>query len=163
MASPGREGATSHLFPPASDAGATTRRGELGYSTGRPSIWRWRDHSADRSASRATPMPCGSRPSMAALTRSGARKASEIVMLIFRVVQPSQSFLIEGVTAQCPRYLSAQFRIGISLRDLKGSLSIARHQNRYYLEAQRSEKLLAGGFNAPTGNPIRLASRRRIG
>jgi hypothetical protein len=41
VASPGREGATSHLFPPASDAGATTRRGELGYSTGRPSIWRW--------------------------------------------------------------------------------------------------------------------------
>ena len=32
MASPGREGATSHLFPPASDAGATTGRGELGYS-----------------------------------------------------------------------------------------------------------------------------------
>jgi hypothetical protein len=32
VASPGREGATSHLFPPASDAGATTGRGELGYS-----------------------------------------------------------------------------------------------------------------------------------
>ena len=32
--------------------------------------------SADRSARRATPMPCGSRPSIAALTRSGARKAS---------------------------------------------------------------------------------------
>ena len=30
------------------------------------------------------PMPSGSRPSSAALTRSGARKASEIVMLILR-------------------------------------------------------------------------------
>src|SRR5262249_29709980 len=29
---------------------------------------------------RATPIPCGRRPSTAALTRSGARKASEIVM-----------------------------------------------------------------------------------
>ena len=33
-------------------------------------------------------MPCGSRPSMAALTRSGARKASEIVMLTLRTLQP---------------------------------------------------------------------------
>ena len=33
-------------------------------------------------------MPRGSRPSMAALTRSGARKASEIVMLTLRTLQP---------------------------------------------------------------------------
>jgi hypothetical protein len=43
----------------------------------RPSISCWRDHSGGMSASRATPMPRGSRPSIAALTRSGARKASE--------------------------------------------------------------------------------------
>ena len=33
------------------------------------------------SQSRATPMPCGRRPSIAPLTRLGARKASEMVML----------------------------------------------------------------------------------
>ena len=36
----------------------------------RPRIRRWRDHSAGRSARRVTPMPWGSRPSIAALTRS---------------------------------------------------------------------------------------------
>ena len=49
------------------------------------------DHSAGKSVRRATPMPYGSRPSMAALPRSGARKASEIVMLTFRTLQPSRS------------------------------------------------------------------------
>jgi len=34
------------------------------------------------------PLLWGSRSSMAALTRSGARKASEIVMLTFRVLHP---------------------------------------------------------------------------
>ena len=38
-------------------------------------------------------MPCGSRPSMAALTRSGARKASEIAMLTFRALQFSRKIL----------------------------------------------------------------------
>jgi hypothetical protein len=43
-----------------------------------------RHHYSDgKSVRRATPMPCGSRPSMAALTRSGVRKASEIVMVYF--------------------------------------------------------------------------------
>ena len=71
-------------FPDADRSGR--RRGSIWWlrHAGRPSIWRWRDHSAGRSRRRATPIPCGSRPSMAALTRSGARKASEIVMLTFR-------------------------------------------------------------------------------
>ena len=56
------------------------------YCAGSPSIGCWRDHSAGRSARRVTPMPCGSRPSMAALTRSGARKASEMVMLTLRTL-----------------------------------------------------------------------------
>ena len=42
------------------------------YCAARPSIWCWRDHSAGKSARRATPIPCGSRPSMAAVTRSGS-------------------------------------------------------------------------------------------
>ena len=53
---------------------AETGSNERDYAL-RPSIRCWRDHSAGRSLSRTTPIPCGSRPSMAALTRSGARKA----------------------------------------------------------------------------------------
>ena len=60
----------------------------------RPNIWCCRDHSAGRSQRRATPMPRGSRPSMAALTRSGARNASEIVMLSFRALQPSRFAMV---------------------------------------------------------------------
>jgi hypothetical protein len=62
----------------------------LGQCAGKPSISRCLDHSAGKSVRRATPMPCGSRPSMAALMRSGARKASEIVMLTFRTLQLSR-------------------------------------------------------------------------
>src|SRR5215211_346479 len=47
----------------------------------RPSIRYCRDHSVGASRRRATPIPRGRRPSTAALTRSGARKASEIVRL----------------------------------------------------------------------------------
>jgi len=50
----------------------------------RPSIAVWRDHSTGASRRRVTPMPRGSRPSIAAFTRSGARKASDIVMLTWR-------------------------------------------------------------------------------
>jgi hypothetical protein len=43
-------------------------------------------HSAGASRSRSTPMPRGKRPSTAARTRSGARNASEIVMLTWRAL-----------------------------------------------------------------------------
>ena len=43
-------------------------------------------HSAGASRSRSTPMPRGKRPSTAARTRSGARNASEIVMLTWRTL-----------------------------------------------------------------------------
>jgi len=43
-------------------------------------------HSAGASRSRSTPTPRGSRPSTAALTRSGARNASEMVMLTWRTL-----------------------------------------------------------------------------
>ena len=52
-----------------------------------PSIECLRGHAAGASNRRATPIPCGSRPSTAALTRLGARKASEIVMLTWRLLQ----------------------------------------------------------------------------
>ena len=50
-----------------------------------------------KSARRATPMPCGSRPSIAALTRSGARNASEIVMLTLRALHPLRSAILSAV------------------------------------------------------------------
>jgi len=43
-------------------------------------------HSAGASRSRSTPIPRGKRPSTAARTRSGARNASEIVMLTWRTL-----------------------------------------------------------------------------
>jgi hypothetical protein len=43
-------------------------------------------HSAGASRSRSTPMPRGKRPSTAALTRSGARNASEMVILTCRTL-----------------------------------------------------------------------------
>jgi len=60
------------------------------YCAARPSIWCWRDHSAGKSARRATPIPCVSCPSMAAVTRSGARKASEIVIFTLRTLHLSR-------------------------------------------------------------------------
>jgi hypothetical protein len=50
------------------------------------------------------PMPCGRVPRIAAWTRSGARKASEIVMFTLRAVQPSRlaidsAFAVASVTS----------------------------------------------------------------
>jgi len=44
-------------------------------------------------------MPWGSLPSIAALTRSGARKASEIVMLTFRALHPSRFAIVSALAA----------------------------------------------------------------
>ena len=52
-----------------------------------PSSSNCRLHSAGASRSRSTPMPRSKRPSTAALTRSGARKASEILALSHRTLQ----------------------------------------------------------------------------
>jgi len=51
-----------------------------------PSASNCRVHSAGASRSRSTPMPRGKRPSTAALTRSGARSASEMVILTCRTL-----------------------------------------------------------------------------
>src|SRR6476619_6974586 len=48
-------------------------------------------HSVGGSRSRSTPMPRGRRPSTAALTRLGARKASEMVMLTCRTLHFSRA------------------------------------------------------------------------
>jgi len=80
------------------------------YCAGTPSIWYWRDHSTGKSVRRATPMPWGSLPSMAALTRSGARKASEIVMLIFRVLQFSRFAMLSALAVGSATSSSSQRR-----------------------------------------------------
>ena len=57
----------------------------------KPSIAYWRDHSAGASRRRVTPMPRGNRPSTAACTSSGARNASEIVILTCRMLHFSRA------------------------------------------------------------------------
>ena len=70
-------------------------------------------------------MPCGTRPSMAALTRSGARKASEIVMLIFRALQFSRLAMLSALAVgsamsspsqQRPRAIATTNRARVSER-----------------------------------------------
>src|SRR6266536_3619281 len=56
-----------------------------------PRIWYWRAHPGGSSSIRATPIPCGSLPSTAALTRDGARKASERVILTCRLLHCSRA------------------------------------------------------------------------
>jgi hypothetical protein len=80
------------------------------HCAGRPSIWCCRHHSTGKSVRRATPMPCGSRPSMAALTRAGARNASEIVILIFRALQRSRLAMLSAVAAGSAISSSSQRR-----------------------------------------------------
>ena len=60
-------------------AGAGALRPERGHCS---------DHAIGRSIKRLTPKPRGSRPSIAALTRAGQRKASDSVMRIERSVLP---------------------------------------------------------------------------
>ena len=61
------------------------------YSGLSPSASNCRLHSVGGSRSRSTPMPRGRRPSTAALTRLGARKASEMVILICRTLHFSRA------------------------------------------------------------------------
>src|SRR6266446_3170510 len=53
-----------------------------------------------RSQRRAIPKRCGRCPSIAALTRSGARKASDIVMLTLRTLHPARLAMLSVVAAE---------------------------------------------------------------
>src|SRR5258706_4116759 len=64
--------------------------GPAAYSGLSPSASNCRLHSVGGSRSRSTPMPRGRRPSIAALTRLGARKASEMVILTCRTLHFSR-------------------------------------------------------------------------
>jgi hypothetical protein len=61
------------------------------YSGFSPSISNCRRHSEGGSRSRSIPMPRGRRPSTAALTRLGVRKASEMVILTCRALHFSRA------------------------------------------------------------------------
>ena len=74
-----------------------------------PSIACWRDHSAGASRRRAMPMPRGNRPSMAAFTSVGERKASEIVMLTCRTLHFSR-VAICSTSATVPVTISSSQR-----------------------------------------------------
>src|SRR5438046_2464097 len=63
----------------------------------KPSIAYWRDHSAGASRRRVTPIPQGNRPSTAACTRLGARKASDIVILTCRRLHLSRAAICSTV------------------------------------------------------------------
>ena len=97
----------------------------LGQWDGKPSISRCLDHPAGKSVRRAMPMPYGSRPSMAALTRSGARKASEIVMLTFRRLHRSRfamrsvvsdASIVSSLSHRRPRAMPATSVVRVSER-----------------------------------------------
>ena len=63
-----------------------------GYGAVRPSIRYWRDHSAGSSHSRVTPMPCGRRASMAALTRSARSGLGTDRLIPLSRASPGASF-----------------------------------------------------------------------
>jgi hypothetical protein len=112
---------------------------------GKPSISRCLDHSAGKSVRRAMPMPYGSRPSMAALTRSGARKASEIVMLTFRRLHRSR-FAMRSVVSDASIVSSLSHRRPRAM----AATSVAR-------VSERIGRACCGGI--PSGKRI---SRRRV-
>src|SRR5712672_266504 len=64
-----------------------------------PMISCCRAHSMGRSHRRAIPKPWGRCPSIAALTRSGARKASDTVMLTLRALHPVRLAMLSVVAA----------------------------------------------------------------
>jgi hypothetical protein len=77
---------------------------------------------------------------MAALTRSGARKASEIVMLIFRVVQPSRPAMLSEVAAGSAMSSSSQRRPRAI--DATRSARFSDRIGRAFLDAKDSGKTI---------------------
>ena len=126
------------------DGDRRRRLGSIGsYCAESPSIWRRRDHSAGRSARRATPIPWGSRPSIAALTRLGARNASEMVMLIFRTLHPSRFAIASGVVVVASDMSSSSQRRPRAIDVTR----VARVSDRIGLECSRRTEAVFGYKN----------------
>jgi hypothetical protein len=66
------------------------------------------------SKKRATPIPRGSRPSTAALTRLGARKANDIVMLTWGLLQASRAAMQSIVTMRPAHRTRQQQALGFA-------------------------------------------------
>jgi hypothetical protein len=93
------------------------RRLELGrydpcfrYCVLSPSASNWPLHSAEGSRSRSTPIPRGRRPWTAARTRSGARNASEMVILTWRTLHFSRVAICSTSVIDPDRISSSQRR-----------------------------------------------------
>ena len=139
-------------FPGNGDCGTRDRFDYRAPAVVRPSIWRCRDHSAGMSQRRATPIPRGSRPSMAALTRSGARNASEIVILTFRALQPSRFAMpstfafgstLSSSSQRRPRAIDATSVARVSERIGRESLGEGGPDNR--ISRRRVDSVLCQG------------------
>jgi hypothetical protein len=96
----------------------------------KPSIAYWRDHSAGASRRRVTPIPQGNRPSTAACTSLGARKASEIVILTCRMLHFSRVAICSSLmtvpatissSQRRPRAIAATSVARVSARIGRGS------------------------------------------
>jgi hypothetical protein len=75
----------------------------------------------------ATPIPCGSRPSTAALTRLGERKASEIVMFTCQLLQSFRAAMASMVAV--PRLDLGQPLLARDYSDELGSAVVADRAN----------------------------------
>ena len=100
-----RGGAAHRKWPLAANIGATTYAGTGAWS---PSARHWSGHPIGRSTKRLRPKPRGRRPSTAALTISGARKASDRVIRIERSVLPSREAIDSKVWRGSDRSSSSQ-------------------------------------------------------
>ncbi len=86
-----------------------------------PSASNCRLHSVGGSRSRSMPMPRGRRPSTAALTRLGARKASEMVILTCRTLHFSRVQISATVVTR-PETTSSSHRRPRAIALTKGAL-----------------------------------------
>ena len=99
-----------------------------------PSIAYWRDHSAGASRRRVTPTPRSIRPSTAAFTGSGARNASEIVILICRILHFSRAAIC-STPVTVPAMISSSQRQPRAIEATSVARVSARMGRRSYADA----------------------------
>jgi len=73
------------------------------------------------------PMPRGNRPSTAAFTSSGARNASEIVILTCRVLQPPRLLSDNGSSYISDDCCATALNVSATLADVVGGINEAAH------------------------------------
>src|SRR5216684_9382615 len=114
-----------------------------------PRVSDCRLHSTGASRSRSTPMPRGKRPSIAALTRSGARNASEMVILTCRTLHFWRVAICSTLVAEPETISSSQRRpraIAVTRR-ARRSIRVGRTSFRGTPSGMRiCRDFLDGGF-----------------